>query len=254
MKWDNPLPSDLVRDMISFFIDLFELESPRSLLPKKHKTIGKPDLVVFSDQSVVAYGSVSYIRWKLESGKWWTMLILSKSKIAPKSRLTIPRLELNGAVLSKRLDDFVMSSLKLEFENVYHIVDSSTVLGYVHKPDAKLKPFEGIRVSEIQTAGVITDGRLHNWFWVDGENNPADWETKPRAVAELEQGGFWQKGPKFLEEDISTWPIRKDFRTDKLEGEITPKSVHIVLNVSIEVEDALNDYFPSFQTLKSWFA
>ena len=72
LKWDNPLPSDLVRDMISFFINLFELESlefPRSLLPKKLKTIGKPDLVVFSDQSVVAYGSVSYIRWKLESGK-----------------------------------------------------------------------------------------------------------------------------------------------------------------------------------------
>ena len=89
-------------------------------------------------------------------------MILSKSKIVPKSRLTIPRLELNSAVLSKRLDDFVMSSLKLEFENVYHIVDSSTVLGYVHKPDAKLKPFEGIRVSEIQTAGVFTDGRLHN--------------------------------------------------------------------------------------------
>ena len=72
-------------------------------------------------------------------------------------------------------------------------------------------------------------------------------------MAELGQGGFWQKGPKFLEEDISTWPIRKDFRTDKLEGEITPKSVHIVLNVSIEVEDALNALLSKFSNSKKLF-
>ena len=62
-------------------------------------------------------------------------MILSKSKIAPRSRITVPRLELNGAVLGKRLDDFIQSDLDLEFENIHHLVDSSTVLGYVHKAE-----------------------------------------------------------------------------------------------------------------------
>ena len=89
-------------------------------------SLGKPELIVFSDGSVSAFGSVCYIRWKLSNGGWWSRIILSKSKIAPKSRLTVPRLELNGAVLSKRLDEFVQGALDVEFEEVYHLVDSST--------------------------------------------------------------------------------------------------------------------------------
>ena len=88
---------------------------------------------------------------------------MSKSKIAPKHRITIPRLELNGAVLAKRLKEFIIGELDIEFANIYHLVDSSTVLGYLHKTDSKLKPFEGIRVSEVQTAGEFINGKLKHW-------------------------------------------------------------------------------------------
>ena len=236
------LPATLVKEIVSFFIELFELESlvfPRSLMPKNEETIGKPELVIFSDGSVAAFGAVVYIRWKLRTGKWWSTLVLSKSKIAPKNRITVPRLELNGAVLSKRLDEFVTSTLDTEFANIHHLVDSSTVLGYLHKPDAKLKPFEGVRVSEIQTAGKFLDGRLFNWSWIDGQNNPADWATKPRSVEDLKEGGFWQKGPSFLEEDVMEWPNKLDFRVDKLDGEIQPKGVLTVL-FSSEIHDMLS--------------
>ena len=231
LGWDDPLPGPLVAEIIAFFVELFELESivfPRSLYPKEVRVTGKPDLVIFSDGSISAFGSVSYVRWKLETGKWWSMLLLSKSKIAPKSRITVPRLELNGAVLSKRLEDFISTDLDVEFGNIYHLVDSSTVLGYLHKQDAKLKPYEGIRVSEIQRAGKFLEGRLHNWSWVETHNNPADWATKPRSVVELKQGGFWQKGPDFLQDDVEMWPVRLDFKTDKLEGELEPKNVMTV--------------------------
>ena len=71
--------------------------------------------------------------------------MMAKSKIAPKHRITIPRLELNGAVMAKRIKEFVVGQTGMEFANIYHLVDSSTVLGYIHKPDSKLKPFEGVR-------------------------------------------------------------------------------------------------------------
>ena len=100
LGWDESLPPELVKEMIDFFIELFDLELitfSRSLLPKHEDVVGKPELVIFSDGSILAFGSVAYIRWKLNSGSWWSKLILSKSKIAPKSRITVPRLELNGA-------------------------------------------------------------------------------------------------------------------------------------------------------------
>ena len=225
LKWDDALPQELVQNMVQFFAELFELEEiefSRSLVPQDAEVIGNPDLVIFSDGSICAFGSVAYIRWKLVKGGWWTNIIISKSKIAPKNRQSVPRLELNGAVLSKRLGEFVKTTLDYDFENVYHLVDSSTVLGYLHKSDSKLKPFEGIRVSEIQSAGSFVDGRLFNWFWVEGKDNPADWATKPHKVSDLRRYGFWQKGPAFLDKDISQWPIREDFRTDRLEGELLP--------------------------------
>ena len=86
LRWDDPLPEVLVREIVDFFLELFELETltfPRSLWPAE-ETIGKPDLVCFSDGSISAFGTVVYIRWQLQTGGWWTTLVVSKSKIAPK--------------------------------------------------------------------------------------------------------------------------------------------------------------------------
>ena len=71
--------------------DLEDLEFPRSIWPSE-ETEGKPDLIIFSDGSILAYGAVVYIRWRLKNGKWWTMLVMSKSKIGPRNRLSVVRL------------------------------------------------------------------------------------------------------------------------------------------------------------------
>ena len=177
-------------------------------------------------------------------------MVMSKSKIAPRNRLSVPRLELNGAVLSKRLEEFLVSHLEQEFDNIYHLVDSSTVLGYVHKADSKLKPFEGIRVSEIQTAGQFIDGRLHNWSWVEGENNPADWATKPRSVDELKSEGFWQRGPSFLTEEYDNWPVKLDFRTERLDGELIAKGVHMVFFISEDMLVKFRELIEKFSSIQ----
>ena len=94
----------------------------------KDDVLGKSNLICFSDGSELAFGTAPCIRWwSLASGGCWTSLITSKSRIAPKQRITITRLELNGSVLAKRLREFVLIQVDLEFGNVYHFVDSSTV-------------------------------------------------------------------------------------------------------------------------------
>ena len=243
LKWDDPLPDSLKTLMIEFFIQLFDLEGVEFLrsLWLREDTAGSPELVVFSDGSTLAFGTAVYIRWKLVSGGWWATLVMSKGKIAPKNRITVPRLELNGAVLAKRIREFLVEQLDVEFSRVYHLVDSSTVLGYVHKEDAKLKPYEGVRVSEIQTAGVFKYGRLLDWSWIETELNPADWATKPRLASELGVGSFWQQGPEFLREEYDKWPIRHDFKTGSLEGELKLKSTYMAFMVSQDFGNTVTD-------------
>ena len=92
LDWDESLLKEVMEEIIQFFISLFELEDvkfPWSLWPRD-KTVGDPKLVVFSDGSVKAFGAVVY--WKLESGSWWSILMMSKSKIGPKNRVSIPRM------------------------------------------------------------------------------------------------------------------------------------------------------------------
>merc|ERR1712030_29326 len=114
---------------------------PRSLWPDE-AVVGDPWLVSFSDGSQLVFGGVVYIRWELAKGGFWSRIVLSRGKIGLKSRLTIPRMELNGAVINKRLVEFVESVITRKLGRVIHLVDSSIVPCYLHKEDQKLKPFE----------------------------------------------------------------------------------------------------------------
>jgi hypothetical protein len=55
---------------------------------------------------------------------------MSKGKVVPKKMISIPRMELNGAVVSQRLENFIKLETGLTFVRVHHLMDASTVLGY----------------------------------------------------------------------------------------------------------------------------
>ena len=103
--WDDLLPESQCERWIEFLsalLDVGELWFPRSLWPEE-EVIGLPVLIVFSDGSLLAFGAAAYIRWELKAGGYWTCLIMAKSKIAPKNILSIPRMELIGALLGNRI-------------------------------------------------------------------------------------------------------------------------------------------------------
>ena len=144
---------------------------------------------------------------------------MAKGKIGPKNLLSIPRMELNGAVVGNRIANFLKDETNLEFEKVYFLVDSSTILGYVNKECGVFHPFEGIRIAEIQSCHIFVDGMLLNWAWISGQLNPADWCTKPRSAEKISES-FWTDGPAFLRQDEDSWPIKRTFKTEHLEGEM----------------------------------
>ena len=98
------------------------VRSDRCLTPPR--AIVQPVLCVFSDTSEDAFGACAYARWQLSTGGFNARFIAAKSRVAPLKKLTIPRLELQGAVLASRLSETILKESRLKFEKSVFFLDS----------------------------------------------------------------------------------------------------------------------------------
>ena len=206
LDWDEAIPVNEYKRWISFFDELYLMEDltfPRCMKPEN--TVNEdPVLVIFSDASEVSYGAVAYVRWKLQDGTYCSKIMVSKSKLCPIKKITTVRLELNGAVIAKRLKECILKECRYKFQKVYFIVDSEIVLGMVQKDSYGFKTYVGVRVAEIQGSTNACD-----WYWIDGGRNIADWTTRGQNPNVLHANGLWQNGPNFLKLPESEWPTQQ---------------------------------------------
>lgn len=77
-------------------------------------------------------------------------MIIAKNRIAPVRQLSVPRLELCGAVMAARLREIIIKESSWEFESIYHIVDSSTVRSQIQKESHGFNTFVAVCIAEIQ--------------------------------------------------------------------------------------------------------
>ncbi|XP_068675312.1 uncharacterized protein [Montipora foliosa] len=127
--WDEKLPSETQEKWTNLFQEMKSLNGTsfeRCLTPPY--AVGRPVLCVFSDASEDAFGSCAYARWQLSNGEYDVRFIAAKSRVAPLKRLTIPRLELQGAVLASRLCKTIVDESRFQFEKVILFLDSKIVL------------------------------------------------------------------------------------------------------------------------------
>ncbi|XP_045129091.1 uncharacterized protein LOC123514899 [Portunus trituberculatus] len=151
LGWDEAVDEEFYRKWKLLFKEMFEMEHisfKRCLKPKD--AVGDPDLVVFSDGSMKAFGAVAYVRWHLMDGSIECTLVASKSKLAPLRKVTVPRLELCGALLSCRLRQFIEEEMEWSFDTVVHITDSEIVRGQIQKESFRFNTYVGNRIAEIQ--------------------------------------------------------------------------------------------------------
>ena len=173
----------------------------RALTPED--ACGLPQLIIFSDGSKVAYGAVAYCRWQLTNGEFKSYLIMAKSKIAPLKTVNIVRLELSGAVISKRIRTYIEKEINLRFEKVYHMVDSEIMKAMIDKESYGFNTFIANRIGEIHQ-----ETSPKEWVWVSGKQNIADILTRGCKPEEMNEDSTWQTGPTFLERPEKEWPIR----------------------------------------------
>ena len=132
LAWDEVIPTE-IRDK---FIDVLakmdgvrKIKFPRCVVPSGVDESVKPDLLVFADGSTSAFCTVQYARWKLLDGTYQFRLIAGKARVAPLKKLTVPRIELLGAVAGVRLAQQIQEHLGIEFGRRWFFTDSSAVLG-----------------------------------------------------------------------------------------------------------------------------
>nr|XP_012135024.1 PREDICTED: uncharacterized protein LOC105661809 [Megachile rotundata] len=101
-NWDESVPQDVYKQWIDFITELEFLDKvkiPRRVIV----ATGRVEVIGFSDVSEKAYGACAYLRSRGRSGQWESRLLLSKSRVAPLKTITLPRLELCGALLLAKL-------------------------------------------------------------------------------------------------------------------------------------------------------
>ncbi|XP_018392386.1 PREDICTED: uncharacterized protein LOC108771566 [Cyphomyrmex costatus] len=166
--------------------------------------------------------AVVYVRVELHNGDVQVNLACSKTKIAPLKKLTIPRLELNAALILTRLAPSVRNSLNLRDTPIRLWTDSSVAFYWISSHPAKLKDYVRNRVSSIQE--ILPSA---TWRFVPGRENPADCASRGLSPSEIKQHSLWWSGPPWLRLPSDNWPELHPKPPVKIDLEETS---HLTLN------------------------
>ncbi|XP_072395137.1 uncharacterized protein [Diabrotica undecimpunctata] len=201
LKWDESLPCELNDEwsrLKSDFILLNKLAIPRQVVCSGATVV---DIHGFCDASINAYGCCIYLRSVNECGDVSVKLLCAKVRVAPLKSLTIPRLELCGALLLSKLAAKVKQAMTINFRRTVFWCDSTVVLSWIKMSPSDVQVFVGNRISQIQE---LTDPK--EWRHVRTDQNPADIVSRGIFPSKLVDCQRWWCGPDWLGLDEQKWP------------------------------------------------
>ncbi|XP_046142527.1 uncharacterized protein LOC123987999 [Osmia bicornis bicornis] len=224
--WDSVLPLDVQdrwRDYCSSLSILPALPISRWLGASCDSGL---QIHGFSDASSRAYAAAIYIRIHEGNGRFRVSLLSAKSKVAPVKTVSIPNLELCGAVLLVKLLCHVRKLDFLQNLPVFTWSDSQIVLTWLRKHPCHWKTFVANRVSFIQT-------ELPSAIWahVPTNENPADLASRGSKPADLIHANLWWHGPDWLAMPEEHWP-KAPLAPQVLHVEATPSDPEILCKFS----------------------
>ena len=205
-EWDAPLEADLKRKFENWLMEFRKakcIRLNRYYLREVKGAIKSLELHGYSDASNSAYAAAVCLKAESE-GNTETLLVGSRTRVAPLEAKTTPRLELLGAVILSRLVTAYESALQGVMK-VYKIlcwVDSTAVLYWILGSEKEWKQFVQTRIMEIRS--LISK---EHWRFCPGELNPADLPTiRGMKASELMGCGLRWYGRTYLKSGPECWP------------------------------------------------
>ncbi|XP_035657338.1 uncharacterized protein LOC118403009 [Branchiostoma floridae] len=256
LGWDDEIPEKHFNAWQEWESDLQLLSSKfevdRCLKPRGFGTPTSVQLHHFADASEVGYGTASYVRMENQEGKVHCTLLVGKSRVTPLKKITIPRLELNAAVVAVRVDSMLKRELDLKVDRTHFWTDSTTVLKYINNETSRFHTFVANRLATIRQ---VSSPR--QWRYVESGLNPADDASRGQPIQDFIENERWLKGPQFLWQEESRWPSQPDIirvNEPQLDPEI---KVHAIVAQEVEQEnpvDKLLRHYSSWHRLKKAIA
>lgn len=111
---------------------LGDLHVPKTYTAAPLAKAAQTDFCMFSDASTKAISSVAYTEAIQEDRQAHIGFVMGKSKLAPQSRPTIPRLVLRAAVLFVEMAELIHDELDLRLDSTNFYTVSKVVLSYIY--------------------------------------------------------------------------------------------------------------------------
>ncbi|XP_063390115.1 uncharacterized protein LOC134675735 [Cydia fagiglandana] len=234
--WDTDLPEMYVSESKDWFAQLqiaANIKIPRWYMVRSD--LSDVQLHVIADGGEQAYACVAYWRFTYSDDSVSTALIGSKARVCPLKPVSIPRLELQAALIASRFAQTIMQAHRFEPSATIFWTDSTTVLKWIRSDARAFKPFVAHRLGEILETTNPSD-----WRWIPTSLNVADDATKPKRI-DFTATHRWFTGPQFLVEQSCTWPTERV--TDEGETSSDPelKSNLMVLLLDTPLSNSLPD-------------
>ncbi|XP_075151010.1 uncharacterized protein LOC142225121 [Haematobia irritans] len=218
VDWDHPIPCELLATWKNFLENYPSIERIRIPRWVQYQPGCEVQLHGFCDASEKAYAAAIYIRSETPDGVVQIHLLTAKSKVAPLKTISIPRLELCGAVLLADAIESLMEIFPFPNIKIFCWTDSMIVLAWLKKPAFSWKTFVANRVSRISE--IVN---VDNWFHVESKHNPADIASRGAYPSEMFENELWWRGPSWLQLSASLWPnsITEEIDENLLEKKIS---------------------------------
>ncbi|XP_022835506.1 uncharacterized protein LOC111362962 [Spodoptera litura] len=239
--WDDNIDEDLAEKWVIWLKHLDDLKNitiPRSYLGYSDAAL--LELHVFSDASESAYAAVLYWRTTSSEGEIQTSLIVAKAKVTPLKLTSIPRLELQAAVMGVRLAEAVVREHQVKPTRTVFWTDSKTVLSWIRSGSRSYKPYVAHRIAAIEEGSTVND-----WRWVPTKLNVADDATRD-VPTDFNRDARWYAGPDFLRHPEVTWPVEE-------KTPVNPTGEEKTLHVSTEpLVNGLTRALPDPARFSNW--
>ncbi|XP_018372395.1 PREDICTED: uncharacterized protein LOC108767167, partial [Trachymyrmex cornetzi] len=171
LNWDESVPQSIHTAWLEFVQQLgiiSQISFDRKLVTDNYRDV---QVHGFCDASNKGYGACIYVRSLGKDRNTTVRLLCAKSRVAPLKNVTIPRLELCGALLLARLYRELLNT------------------------------FVANRVREVQELAPSNE-----WRYVRSENNPADGISRGQLPRVFSRNRMWFTGPTWLSKDEDEWP------------------------------------------------